>query len=188
MWVTPINKKKRLQLRIHDCLCLPCVYSTWTHKCAWHLVTTSLYTGYPPPCDRNIRTGWHGHEEGRRILPHSLPPIPPPFLLNFMCIFSRARICKPFSLGQESIPSMAGLYDNLICWTGPPGYIYRLAEKSIPELLKGLQIRAQDDGGGGVGLKVTVSAPETGNRKFSPETCFKTAERISRICDILYLN
>jgi hypothetical protein len=77
---------------------------------------------------------------------------------------------------------MAGLYDNLICWTGPPGYIYGLAEKSIPELLKRLQIRAQDDGEGGGGLKVTVWAPETGNRKFSPETCFETAERFSRVC------
>jgi hypothetical protein len=81
---------------------------------------------------------------------------------------------------------MAGLYDNLICWTGPPGYIYRLAEKSIPELLKRLQIGAQDDGRGGGGLKVTVCAPDTGNRKFSPETCFETAERFSRMRCIVF--
>ncbi len=36
---------------------------------------------------------------------------------------SWARICKPFLGAQESILSLAGLYDNPIWRTGPPGYI-----------------------------------------------------------------
>ncbi len=33
-----------------------------------------------------------------------------------------ARICKHFK-AQESIPNLAGRYDNPICRTGPPDYI-----------------------------------------------------------------
>ncbi len=51
-----------------------------------------------------------------------------------------AQICRPFKEPRESIPSLAGRYDNPIWRTGPPGYIgWR---KSIPGLLQRLQIRA----------------------------------------------
>ncbi len=43
---------------------------------------------------------------------------------------------------QESIPSLAGRYDNHICRIGPPGYIG--SSESIPRLHKRLQIRALD--------------------------------------------
>jgi hypothetical protein len=49
-------------------------------------------------------------------------------------------------LGAQGIDSQpAGRYDNLICRTGPPGYIgWRIDSlDSIPGLLKCLQIRAQ---------------------------------------------
>ncbi len=44
---------------------------------------------------------------------------------------------------QESIPSLAGRYDNPILRTGPPGYIGRRVAEWIPGLLTRLRIRAQ---------------------------------------------
>ncbi len=82
---------------------------------------------------------------------------------------------------------MAGLYDNLICWTGPPGYVGWRKNRFLSSLdVYKYGLRMMGGGGGGGGLKVTVCAPETGNRKFSPETCWKTAERFSRVCCIIF--
>ncbi len=53
--------------------------------------------------------------------------------------------CPETFLGaQESIPSLAGRYDNPLCRTGPPGYIGWPIDssESIPGLHKRLQIRA----------------------------------------------
>ncbi len=71
------------------------------HDTSWrHLFIQDIPTLWQEHQDRLTWT-WGGETYFVCLIPYS----PPPFLLNFMCIFSRARICKPFKAARNRFPA-----------------------------------------------------------------------------------